>query len=101
MSNLCHPTGPQPKGRFVRDKKYLRGYHGARCIACGRQDDSVIGAHIRTGNEGGTGFKPSDDLTLPLCVSCHADQEAHPGPNWWIENVLKAIARRRYVEFGK
>lgn len=83
------------KEKRHRDRKYLDSYRDATCIACG-SDYGVIGAHIRTGNEGGMGLKPSDFLTLPLCFSCHQDQENNPGAEWWTNHVLKAIARRRY-----
>jgi hypothetical protein len=28
-------------------------------------------AHVRSGADGGTGLKPSDRYSLPLCASCH------------------------------
>ena len=85
------PFGEPPR---IRDRAYLDSLHAALCIACGATPCDP--AHIRAGLEGGTGLKPGDDLTLPLCHTCHMDQEAHPGPEWWVENVLKAIARRSY-----
>jgi hypothetical protein len=85
----------------LRDKKYLASYAEARCAACDKQgrEFGVVGAHIRTGSEAGWGMKPSDSLTLPLCFECHSDQEAHPGPWWWTQHVLKNLARRRYSKF--
>lgn len=87
---------PRFKEQRVRDRRYLDSYEGQECIACG-STYGVVGAHIRTGHEGGTSLKPDDSLTLPLCAYCHADQEKHPGPWWWLESVVKAIARRRYA----
>lgn len=82
--------------RRLRDRKYLDSFQHAACCCCGVADRTVVGAHIRTGHEGGIGLKPPDDLVLPLCGTCHADQEASPGAVWWIERVLKPLARKRY-----
>lgn len=88
-----------PKQIHIKDPKYRKSFSGAVCWGCGASDRTVIGAHIRSGSNAGMGRKPSDDLILPLCSGCHADQEANPGPEWWLENILKPIARRRYESF--
>ena len=87
---------PVPKQNRVKDRKYLDSFRYEPCWGCGTTDGTVVGAHIRTGHEGGTGLKPSDDLVLPLCYSCHMDQEGNSGAEWWIENILKPIARQKY-----
>lgn len=79
----------------VRDRGYLDSMRGRPCLACGAQDETVVPAHVRTGHEGGTSLKPGDDLTAELCMRCHADQEANPGPEWWLL-VLKQLLRERY-----
>lgn len=81
----------------LRDKAYRKALHFMACVSCDVEDETVVGAHIRTGSAGGMGLKPSDDENLPLCAKCHEDQEANPGPEWWIENVLKPLARKRYI----
>lgn len=102
---LAFPKGVKP-GRIekpdakVRDRKYLDSYEGEACWACG-STGTTVGAHIRDGECAGMGTKPSDDLTIPLCAKCHADQEANRGPWWWLENVLKPIARRRYQVWSR
>lgn len=85
-----------PKAERIRDRKWLNAHRDFACAACGASDGTVIPAHIRAGHEGGAGLKPGDDLVIPLCHACHMDQEAHPGADWWLENVLKPQARRRY-----
>lgn len=87
----------------VYDEQYRKSYKDRPCAAsrngidlCG---DLSIGAHIRTGEVAGMGTKPSDDLTEGLCNVCHMDQEAQPGPEWWIENVYKPQRRRAYREW--
>lgn len=89
------PFGTPPR---VEDEAYLRYRGTVDCEACGKPATTgmVVAAHVRAGNEGGAGYKPSDDLTVSLCDQCHADQEGHPGADWWL-GVLKRILRRRYL----
>jgi hypothetical protein len=42
-------------------------------LACRRGPPSVC-AHLRLGTDGGTGLKPGDRHTLPLCWRCHQHQ---------------------------
>jgi len=85
-----------PKQHHIKDPKYRKSFRDETCWACEANDGTVVGAHIRWNEFAGTGRKPSDDLIIPLCFTCHADQEANPGPEWWVQNVLKSIARARY-----
>lgn len=80
----------------IVDKAYRLFMSKQPCIACGATDGTVVGAHLRWGNEGGMGLKPSDELMASLCRKCHADQEASPGPEWWCEHVLKPMMRNNY-----
>ena len=86
------------KTKRMRDPDYLKSFKGAMCWHCGLKDDTVVGAHIRWGQEGGTGLKPDDNLTVPLCGRCHAKQESQPGPEFWAD-MLKRWARWRYEEW--
>lgn len=92
-SVLTHGTPPR-----VEDEAYRRTapQHACEACLCPGATGRVVGAHVRTGNEGGAGFKPSDDLLVWLCDVCHADQESKPGPWWWIERIFKPWLRRRY-----
>jgi hypothetical protein len=84
----------------IRDRKWLDAHEHFACVACGHQGDgSVVAAHVRTGHAGGGSLKPSDDLVFPLCFRCHTDQERNPGPAWWIVNVLRPLARQRYLNW--
>ena len=74
--------------RRVRDRKYLNSARTNRCAACG-SETGVIAAHIRTGNRGGVGLKPSDCCVEFLCDRHHREQEANPGPEWWYEEVRR------------
>lgn len=79
-----------------KDLDYRRSARGRACEACGRQDGTIVGAHVRSGEHAGMGQKPDDALLCWLCGECHADQEAHPGPEWWFTHVFKPMLRRRY-----
>ena len=78
------------------DERYRRSFAGTPCESCDCEDGTTIPAHVRTGHEGGMGMKPDDQLIVGLCFECHQDQEANPGPEWWVENVFKVWLRRRY-----
>ncbi len=86
------------KRKPIRDRKYLDSFRGETCLNCGVSDETVVGAHIRWGNEGGTGYKPSDDLTLPLCFKCHKSFDADHS-SIWLAVMVKNMARRRYQEW--
>jgi hypothetical protein len=62
-------------------------------MACGTAT-AIECAHVRTGTDGGTGIKPSDRWTVPLCKECHARQhqigEAEFERQWGVN--LKAVA---------
>jgi len=83
----------------VENRAWLDAMRYKSCAACGIKDGTIVGAHIRTGLEGGTAKKPSDDLVVPLCHSCHADQEKNIGANWWFEKVFKRMVRLSYTRY--
>lgn len=93
--------GTRPK---VIDEKYRASFRNRVCIAASGDGFSLcglpsVGAHIRAGEYAGVGTKPSDDLILPLCDRHHREQEASPGAEWFLENIVKPMARRMYREF--
>ena len=72
----------------LRDPAYRKSFKtGHLCWNCGDDGNTIVGAHIRWGGEGGVGMKPDDSLLVPLCFTCHLGipdgQEANPGPEWW------------------
>lgn len=93
--------GERKVGNFKAPKmpdgrKYLDSFRDRACDACGAQDQTIVAAHIRTGQQAGMGRKPEDWKVFGLCRACHSAQEAQPGPEWWLDNVLLPIAQRRY-----
>jgi hypothetical protein len=56
---------------MFRDKKYLAAARGgASCCGCGRPAEHAHHFDKRRGG-GGTGIKPSDTYSAPLCAACH------------------------------
>ena len=53
--------------RSPAHRKWVRGH---ACCACG-SEEGIECAHVRTADNSGTGYKPSDAFTLSLCQSCH------------------------------
>lgn len=92
---------PNFKSPRIADQKYLRSMKDRPCAACGAEDGTVVGAHMRWHEFSGMGRKPDDALVVPLCFECHADQEANPGPEWWAQNVLKPMLRQRYQDWAE
>ena len=59
-----------PKPKKYRNKKYLEFIRSHPCIICGNPETDAH--HIRRQEYGsGTGTKPHDYVTVPLCRYCH------------------------------
>jgi hypothetical protein len=67
--------------------KHLRFVRGFKCLACNHapppteyghvnaiRPHPIEAAHVRVGTDGGTGLKPSDWWTIPLCPAHHEEQ---------------------------
>lgn len=86
-----HVPLPRPKPNDRLRPKHIAWIKTLPCIKCGRTPCDP--AHVRIGNTGGgTGLKPPDRFTVPLCSSlpeigyegCHAVQ--HQGEvTFWAE----------------
>jgi len=94
--------GTRPK---VKSDAYRKSFKDRQCEAsingnsrC-TERETVVGAHIRTGECAGIGTKPSDDLIVALCYKHHQEQEDNPGEWWWFENCYKPYLRRRYLNW--
>lgn len=84
------------------DKRYRSPSHCAfvrshACCRCGKMENIEV-AHVRSGTDGGMGFKPGDYWTISLCGGangCHAIQHRIGEPEF--ENRygidMKALAR--------
>ena len=93
------------EAKRIVDKQYRASFKDSICLAsrdgtnvCGRP---AVGAHINDGEFSGFGQKASDDLIWPLCDECHRSQHDNPGADWWLKNVLKPMARRKYRDWKK
>ena len=68
---------PNPK----RNAQHLAYIRQLPCMVCGSRP--VEAAHVRRGTDGGTGTKPSDRYSLPLCRPHHDAQHAHGELTFW------------------
>ena len=64
-----------PKDKPYRDKAYLSYIESLPCAKCGNESSyylDIVCHHEKLGGEsGGTGTKPHDTFTVPLCMICH------------------------------
>lgn len=65
----------------IRDRKHRKFIASLPCAICPRTD--VQAAHVRKGNGGGMGLKPSDEFCVPLCVEHHQVQGEMGEVNFW------------------
>ena len=81
----------------IRDRSYCDSARGRSCMACGRQDSSVVLAHINIAGNFGRGLKASDDESVWLCGGCHAEQEADTDrADWFVRKVLIPLRKAAY-----
>lgn len=91
---------PRPK-RQKRPKMNIRESEVIRCPGhlswqrgncCAVQDAFCEGrievAHVRIGTNGGTGMKPGDDWTVPLCAGHHREQHQRGEPKFWYSRKI-------------
>lgn len=89
--------GERPR---VRDEKYKRSANGRPCMACGRQDDSVVLAHINIAGNFGRGLKAPDDESVFLCGLCHRDCDTDSDrAKWLVRNILLPLRREAYRDW--
>lgn len=92
---------PRFKVKPLRDPKHLAYIRTLRCCLCNAPPPSEA-AHLRLGGAGGTGAKPGDDLTVPLCRSCHRAETVTGPPAFWRmwlahDDVMVARAMSAYA----
>jgi hypothetical protein len=62
----------------IRDKEYLRWLAHFPCVICNIKDGTVVAHHVRIGQAGGVGLKPSDSNCIPLCHTHHMELHNYP-----------------------
>lgn len=104
MTKLPARRKPKPMGlsepNVIRCPGHLKWIRGFDCSASNWLCKSAIeAAHVRTGTDGGTGMKPSDCWTIPLCRYHHAEQ--HDLGEWLFEKKydinMKRIAEQLWA----
>jgi hypothetical protein len=79
---------------LVRDPKWIKHVHGLPCVLTAHvyvpewSTTAVDPAHIRDGLGGGMGFKPSDDLVLPLRHDLHIEQHTDGERPFWRKHIF-------------
>lgn len=63
-----------PKHKRWKSEKYLKFIREQPCIICGQRAEPH---HVRMNSNAGTGIKPDDTWSLPLCRLHHAELH-HP-----------------------
>lgn len=88
------------KQKPLRDKRHLQFIRKLPCCVCGKMPSEA--AHIRMGYFGGTGMKPGDDCTVPLCKPCHTEQHQLGEVAFWAASIgsAKWLAKRLYQYTG-
>lgn len=83
--------------RSPAHRAWVRGFECA-CRATGFTNcyGPIECAHVRIGTDGGTGIKPSDEWTIPLCAAHHRLLHSDGEPRFAAAHGLnlKAIAER-------
>lgn len=72
--------------KAYRNDDYLGYIREQPCLRCGDapfEDGATEAAHVRILGSGGTGLKPSDYRTVPLCHECHAIQHLKGERTFW------------------
>ena len=72
----------KPKPKLRKRSQHLTFVRQLPCVACGKAAPSEA-AHVRTGTDGGTGMKPGDRYSVPLCTACHAKQHRTGELTFW------------------
>ena len=70
------------KPKTLRNAEHLKFIRSQPCCVCNKPPQSEA-AHVRAGNQGGMGLKPSDYRTVPLCHDCHAKQHSVGEGKFW------------------
>ena len=63
---------PRNTGRLIAPG-HLAWVRSLACAVPGCRARPCDAHHVRDGTGGGTGFKPGDDWTVPLCHRCHLE----------------------------
>ena len=83
----------QPRFRSTAHLKWIRSH---RCAVEECFEKPIEAAHVRSSRDGGTGFKPGDQWTVPLCHTHHHEQHALGEPAF--ERIyqidMKAVAKK-------
>jgi hypothetical protein len=83
---------------MIRSKKHLDFIRSLECVICSAPNPQA--AHLRIRTDGGTGLKPSDCYTTPLCAWCHRHQHDHGEKTFWAGWEPKKLCLALYEVSG-
>ena len=69
--------------KHYRDKAYLSFIRSRSCLVTGRSGENIVAHHVRMGNRGGMGLKPSDYMTVPLDAIQHTILHNQGEKSFW------------------
>lgn len=78
------------KRKTPRSSKYLKWLRKLPCVVCQTITKPTEAAHVRFGNDGGMGLKPSDYRAVPLCHDCHTYQHTVGEPSFWRDYQMQS-----------
>lgn len=88
-----------PKSEIIRSPKHRKFIATLPCVKC--LSTPSVCAHLRTGTVCGTGMKPSDVYTVPLCDKCHKEQHRIGEKSFYGNTtVIKILASNIYACTG-
>ena len=75
----------------IRSKEHLRFVAQQSCLICGRLPSHAH--HVRYAQSRGLGLKVSDEFTVPLCATHHAENHATGDElRWWQDHKTDPLA---------
>lgn len=88
------------EGLRYNDEVYLQHQRNfGTCLACAKYLPTEP-SHIRFGSHAGTGQKPPDYLTLPLCHDCHMELHQKGEGTFYQENLNWILKKMTIQEFA-
>lgn len=84
-----------------KNNHHLEFIRALPCVRCNNPAPNQS-AHVRIGNDGGMGLKPSDRYTVPLCGEHHSQQHNVGEVTFWGRKLeyLDGLTNALYVHSG-
>ncbi len=92
-TSVTRRTKDRPNDQSGKNPEYLAWIRTLPCSVhlCG--DRNVQAHHVRAGGAGGTGMKPRDNRTVPLCSHHHREGHDHGWKTFEAKYAISLVAR--------